>query len=110
MDRKWWLLALSMLCSILVAVGQKPAPKPEPLASSRYQLVPAQVLEASEPLARLFLVDVQDGRVWKYQCGFRTNKGELLPDTFTPVAIGIPTEGVPGYGLKNSASEDADRH
>ena len=109
MDKKWWLLAFSMFCLILVAVGQKSAPKPEPVAPSRYQLVPAQVSEGSEPLAGLFLIDVQDGRVWKFQSAFKTNKGELLPDTFAPVAIGIPTEGVPGYGLKNSAREGADK-
>ncbi|SPE43637.1 exported hypothetical protein [Candidatus Sulfotelmatobacter sp. SbA7] len=105
MDKKLWLMALCLLALILVAVGQKSSPKPEPVGSSRYQLVPAQVLEESEPLGRLFLVDVQDGRVWKYQSGFKTNKGDSFPDTFTPVAIGIPTEGVPGYGLKKSASD-----
>lgn len=68
MDRKLWLLGLCVLCLILLASGQKPLPnKDESLASqARYQLIPAQVGKGAEPRARLFLIDTQDGKIWKY--------------------------------------------
>jgi len=68
MNVKLWLLALCVLCSVLVAVGQKSSPKPEPAASSRYQLVPAQVdsLSGEKVQHTVFLLDTQTGKVWKY--------------------------------------------
>ena len=68
MNVKLWLLALCVLCLILVAAGQKSSPKPEPGASSRYQLVPAQVdsLSGEKVQHTVFLLDTQTGKVWKY--------------------------------------------
>ena len=68
MKVKLWLLALCVLCLMLVAVGQKSSPKPEPAASSRYQLVPAQVDSLSGETVQhtVFLLDTQTGKVWKY--------------------------------------------
>ncbi|MGA2337417.1 MAG: hypothetical protein WA383_05770 [Terriglobales bacterium] len=68
MKIKLWLLALCVLCLMLVAVGQKSSPKPEPAASSRYQLVPAQVDSLSGETVQhtVFLLDTQTGKVWKY--------------------------------------------
>ena len=68
MNVKLWLLALCVLCLILVAAGQKPSPKPEPGASSRYQLVPEQVdsLSGEKVQHTVFLLDTQTGKVWKY--------------------------------------------
>ena len=65
---KLWLLALCVLCLILVAVGQKSSPKAEAVASSRYQLVPAQVdsLSGEKVQHTVFLLDTQTGKVWKY--------------------------------------------
>ena len=68
MNVKLWLLALCVLCLILVAVGQKSSPKAEAVASSRYQLVPAQVDSLSGETVQhtVFLLDTQTGKVWKY--------------------------------------------
>lgn len=68
MNAKLCLLALCVLCLILVAVGQKSSPKPEPAAASRYQLVPAQVdsLTGEKVQHTIFLLDTQTGKVWKY--------------------------------------------
>jgi len=68
MKIKLWLLALCVLCLMLVAVGQKSSPKAEPAASSRYQLVPAQVDSLSGETVQhtVFLLDTQTGKVWKY--------------------------------------------
>jgi len=68
MNGKLWLLAVCVLCLILVAAGQKSSPKAEPAASSRYQLVPAQVdsLTGEKVQHTVFLLDTQTGKVWKY--------------------------------------------
>jgi hypothetical protein len=68
MNIKLWLLALCVFGLTLVAAGQKPSPKPEPAASSRYQLVPAQVdsLTGEKVQHTVFLLDTQTGKVWKY--------------------------------------------
>jgi len=68
MKVKLWLLALCVLCVIVVGVGQKSSPNPEPGASSRYQLVPAQVdsLSGEKVQHTVFLLDTQTGKVWKY--------------------------------------------
>ncbi|MGA2967073.1 MAG: hypothetical protein ABSD64_12740 [Terriglobales bacterium] len=105
MDRKLWLLGICVAGLMFVAVGQKSAPKVESAALPRYQLVPAQISEEGESGGRLFLIDIRDGKVWKYQSAFKAGN-ELLPDLFAPIAIGIPKEVEPGYHLKNSASED----
>ena len=102
MNVKLWLLALCVLCLILVAAGQKPSPKPEPAASSRYQLVPAQVDSLTGGVQHtVFLLDTQTGKVWKYVAsgqpkmlkekdqttdlsGGSTTIG-LTPGTFVPV-------------------------
>jgi hypothetical protein len=41
--KPWFLTLWFLLCLTLAAAGQKSSPKSEPAASSRYQLVPAQV-------------------------------------------------------------------
>jgi hypothetical protein len=81
MDRKPWLLVLCVLCLIVLASGQKPLPnKDEPLASqARYQLIPAQVGKSGEPMARLFLIDTQDGKIWKYCLGTRVSSAFSRP-------------------------------
>ena len=102
MNGKPWLLALCVLCLTLVAAGQRSASKPEPVGSSRYQLVPAQVDSLTgEVQHTVFLLDTQTGKVWKYvasgqpkmlkekdqttdQSGSRTTIG-LPPGTFVPV-------------------------
>jgi hypothetical protein len=111
MDRKPWLLMLCVLGLILLASGQKPLPnKDEPWASqARYQLIPAQVGKSGEPRARLFMIDTQDGKIWKYYEGSGTGKSGYPPEAFVPVGIGIPTQGTPDWGLKSSAREDS-RH
>lgn len=104
MNGKLWLLALCvLLCLTLVAAGQKSSPKPERAASSRYQLVPAQVdsLTGEKVQHTIFLLDTQTGKVWKYVAsgqpkmlkdkdrttdlsGGATTIG-LTPGTFVPV-------------------------
>ncbi len=92
-----------LLCMVPFAVGQKSSPKPEPTASSRYQLVPAQVdsLGGGTVQHTVFLLDTQTGKVWKYIAsgqpkmlkekdqttdlsGSSTTIG-LTPGTFVPV-------------------------
>jgi hypothetical protein len=102
MNVKLSLLALCvLLCLTLVAAGQKSSPKPEGAASSRYQLVPAQVdsLTGGTVQHTVFLLDTQTGKVWKYVAsgqpktlqekdqttdGGSTTIG-LTPGTFVPV-------------------------
>lgn len=111
MDRKLWLLAVCIIGLILVAFGQKPTPKSETTASlSRYQLIPAQVWENGESTARMFLIDSQDGRVWKYQPGGPTaspngDKG-WFPDALVSVGFGIPAVGQTSRDMKKTPSED----
>jgi hypothetical protein len=104
MNLKPWLFTLcALLCLTLAAAAQKPSPKPEPAASSRYQLVPAQVdsLGGGTVQHTVFLLDTQTGKVWKYVAsgqpkmlqekdqttdlsGSSTTIG-LTPGTFVPV-------------------------
>ena len=103
MNVKLWLLGLCVLCLIVVAAGQRSSPKPEAAASSRYQLVPAQVdsLSGEKVQHTVFLLDTQTGKVWKYVAsgqpktlkdkdqttdlsGGSTTIG-LTPGTFVPV-------------------------
>jgi len=105
MKGKMWLLTLCILfwLTLTAAAGQKPSPKPEPAASSRYQLVPAQVdsLGGGTVQHTVFLLDTQTGKVWKYVAsgqpktlkekdqttdlsGSSTTIG-LTPGTFVPV-------------------------
>jgi hypothetical protein len=92
-----------LLCMVPIAAAQKSSPKPEPAASSRYQLVPAQVdsLGGGTVQHTVFLLDTQTGKVWKYVAsgqpktlkekdqttdlsGSSTTIG-LTPGTFVPV-------------------------
>jgi len=90
MKVKPWLLALCVLCLILVAAGQKSSPKPEPAASSRYQLVPAQVdsLTGEKVQHTVFLLDTQTGKVWKYVASGqpKCSKTKIRPATYQEVA------------------------
>jgi hypothetical protein len=102
MNVKPWFLALCvLLCLTLDAAGQKPSPKPEPAAASRYQLVPAQMdsLTGGTVQHTVFLLDTQTGKVWKYVASGQpktlkekdqtTDLGSttigLTPGTFVPV-------------------------
>ncbi len=102
MKRKSWLIAVVALGLSLVAVGQKASPKPDPVGSSRYQLVPAQVDSLTgEVQHTIFLLDTQTGKVWKYVASGqpKTLQGKdqttdlsggstiigLTPGTFVPV-------------------------
>jgi hypothetical protein len=110
MDRKLWLLAVCVVGLILVAFGQKPAPKLDSVALSRYQLVPATVWESGEPTAKMFLIDTQDGRVWRYQPGGPTaapngNKG-WFPDAMIAVGFGVPVLGQSSADMKKLPNED----
>jgi hypothetical protein len=90
MNVKPWLLALCVLCLILGAAGQKSSPKPDPVASSRYQLVPAQIEQNGKTVGALFLLDTQEGRVWRHQSSGESSDGKAYPQAFAPVGIGIP--------------------
>ena len=102
MHVKLWLSTMSiLLCLTLTAAAQKPSPKPEPVASSRYQLVPAQVdsLGGGTVQHTVFLLDTQTGKVWKYVASglpktlkekdqttdLGTTTIGLTPGTFVPV-------------------------
>jgi hypothetical protein len=103
MNVKPGLLSLCVVLFLtLAAAGQKSSPKPAPAAaSSRYQLVPAQVdsLTGGTVQHTVFLLDTQTGKVWKYVAsgepktlkekdqttyGGSTTIG-LTPGTFVPV-------------------------
>ena len=102
MDVKLRLLTICVLsCLSLAAAGQKSSSKSEPAASSRYQLVPAQVDSVGGGTVQhtVFLLDTQTGKVWKYVASGQpktlkekdqtTDLGSttigLTPGTFVPV-------------------------
>jgi len=104
MDRKLWLLVLSVMCLMVVATGQKAETKSEPFGQSRYQLAAAQEERAGK---LVFVLDTQTGRVWQYQSAMLgTGNIPTFPETFVSVRFGIPDQRLRDFGLKNSASED----
>jgi hypothetical protein len=104
MDRKLWLLAVLVVGLILVAFGQKPTPRAESVAGSRYQLIPVQVWESGETTAKMFLIDTQDGKVWRYQTGAPTvtpsGDKTWVPDALISVGFGVPVMGQSSADMK----------
>lgn len=99
MDRKLWLLAVCVTGLLLAASGQKSETKTDTTGQSRYRLVSANQEEDGK---LVFVLDAQTGKVWKYQ---PASTKPYTPEAFLLVGFGIPAVGVPGFNLRNSASE-----
>jgi hypothetical protein len=97
MERKLLLVVVGILCVVLLASGQKPAPKVEPSPTNRYQLVTAQIWEGTSDnsnTAKMFLLDTATGRVWLYCPSiFTAGAKSVMPDMFQ--AKGFDTQITP---------------
>jgi len=115
MSKQPWLLAISVLCSILVASGQKPETKPIPRSESEmtthYQLITARTDDNGTSTEMVLLLDSSRGRVWRYYPATESKAEKtFVPDAFQPIGIGAVDLRLPRYGLKDSAADEVDEH
>lgn len=107
MHRASWFVLGGILCLVLFANGQRQtqAPRgevPNPPPTSHYQLMSARAGDSEE----VFVIDTYRGKVWRYAAATATKESGFIPETFSPVGFGVPTVGVPGNNLRDSASDD----
>ncbi len=103
MNNKLLILLVVPALLALLAFGQKSSDSAQNMTAQRYQLMTAHLEREGNVI---FLIDTKEGRVWEYQSAARIEGGKSIPESFFPIGIGLPMDGIPGWGLKSAAIED----
>jgi hypothetical protein len=98
-------VAICLIVCTLSVQGQKAPIRPattEPSApSSHYQLLSLDFNDQGETAKRIFLLDSQTGKVWRYQPLTVSGDKIVGPEIFIPIETWKPREGVSDYPKNN---------